>query len=326
MNTDESLGLNRGMDLSFACLAEQVGNGYRQRLLFERRMTAEELGAVQRAATIYFAACLEMRGSLPTEDALFDRFLQVKNILANLTPNGVLLPKREYTAEYNLLHKAVADVLQPLLPEALIKSAQSLMMFRIVEGSSDDHRDRRPYATSKVHSDIWAGDPLDAVTLIIPIFGDPANITVKFFEMPIELEHEYMKPLADYDQASGIPNLKAYDDLTMSIGSIYFFDARLLHQTARLRPGFRVSLDFRIRRRLPPECNVPHDTEEYGSRQRNPEIDYATWRAIGRERLVVIPESCEEARAKHGAAANTTPLNATPIIISLTHPHTTSHV
>jgi hypothetical protein len=261
------------------------------------------------------AACLDLRGPVPAEAELLRCFQERRQALANLTPNGVLMPKREFTLEFNLLNRAVATVLSEFLPDDLVASIQSLIRYRIVDGAVDARRDQRPYATNKLHSDVWAGDPVDSVTLIIPVLGDPRNIGVEFFEMPRGLEWSYMRPLADYDLGAGIEPLVPYEGLNFDVGSAYFFDSRLLHRTQRKAPGLRVSLDVRFRRKLPPEDRTWLGELADKDNDINPSIDYQLWKGLGTDLLVVIPETCAEARARFTGKGNTAP--ALPQLVQL---------
>jgi hypothetical protein len=309
------------MDQAFSQIARRVGNGYQRRLLCERRLDAGALGQIRTAASFYLAACVGYEGPFPDESDLLALLAEKKKSLPNITPNGALMPKREHTAEFNLLHKAVARTLDQVLPADLVRSMQTLMMFRIVEGTANSQRDQRPYATSKKHSDVWAGDPIDSVTLIIPVLGDPHNISVDFFEMPAHLEFEAMRPLDDYDRAGQIEPLLPYDGLDFRVGSIYFFDARLLHQTVRRASGFRISLDFRFRRALAPGEEQWLDPNAGKDRERNnPYIDYGLWKSIGTDTLLVVAESCAEARARFANPAAGALAPSPPRIVPLSTP------
>ena len=102
---------------------------------------------------------------------------------------------------------------------------------RIAEGTPKAARDSRAYATNKMHSDVWAGEPLDAVVLHLPLYGDAENIGVEFCEMTPAKEQQFMRILKDYDEGKELfADMKTYD-CTMKLGNIYFADARLLHAT-----------------------------------------------------------------------------------------------
>lgn len=299
--SERSEAFSTTMDRTFAAVADKVGNGYRQRLLCERRLASGDTANLRAAAAGYMAACLGYRGDPADEPALLAEYARNKTKLANRTPNGVLMPKREHTVEFNRLHKAVATVLGEALPDALVDGVQTLMMYRVAEGESDTRRDERPYATNKIHSDVWAGDPIDSVTVILPVLGHPERVSIEFLEMPRTVEHEWMRPLEDYSEASVIQPLKRYEELEFRIGSMYLFDSRLLHQTMRKGEGFRISLDFRFRRRLTAADQVALDGLPVPPPDRNPYIPYTTWKAVGTEALLVAPESCAEAQARFAA-------------------------
>lgn len=291
------------MDRTFAVIADAVGNGYRRRLLCERRLASADVKQVRAAAAGYLAACISYRGDLADEEALIASYAASKASLANRTPNGVLMPKREHTVEFNRLHKAVAVALGEVLPDSVVDGVQTLMMFRVAEGTSDVKRDDRPYATNKIHSDVWAGDPVDSVTVILPVLGQPEKVSIDFLEMPRSAEYEWMRPLEDYSEACVIEPLQQYEGFDFRIGSMYLFDSRLLHQTVRRSPGFRISLDFRFRRRLSDVDHKALADLPVPAANRNPYLPYKTWKTIGTDALLVTRESCAEARARFAKPA-----------------------
>ena len=302
----EALAFSTEMDGMFAEFADRIGNGYRRRLIVERRLDDVTTQHVRLAAAWYLAASLGVQLGDLNEAELLQTLRERKSEIPNITPNGVLMPKREHVAEYNLLHKAVARAVKQFLPDEFVDTIQTYINYRIVDGIANAAVDQRAYATSKMHSDVWAGDPLDSVTVMIPILGDPTNITVKFFEMPREDEHGWMRQLDDYSLAAGIQPLTPYDDLDFRVGSIFFFDSRLLHQTARMAPGFRISLDFRFRRKTQWEGKPWFVDKAVGNRDQNPYVSYDDWSAVGTDAMLVVNESGEEARrrfAQGGAAA-----------------------
>lgn len=105
---------------------------------------------------------------------------------------------------------------------------------RVKSGKTDG-----AYDTSKLHSDVFAGDP-SGVVVMIPLFGDIEFGGVEFFE-PTQGSYEDFKFYPDYDLA---PDFKPKYLGKMEAGYIHFVDAFCLHRT--MMGNKRVSLDHRM--------------------------------------------------------------------------------
>ena len=114
-----------------------------------------------------------------------------------------------------------------------ISHCQSSPSVRIKEGAGVG-----PYETSKLHSDIFAGDP-SGVVVMIPLWGDIEFGGVEFFS-----------PTKNFDQFRGYSDYSFAPDFgpeylgKMEEGYIHFVDAYCLHKTSLGKR--RVSLDHRL--------------------------------------------------------------------------------
>src|SRR5206468_1154959 len=119
--------------------------------------------------------------------------------LPNITPNGLVLPKEPTALAYNCVHRAVAETLVELGLDKHFSALQFPINVRLVEGTPHDKNDQRPMAATKVHSDIWAGDPAGAIVLMLPLFGDVERLRVEYFE-PREMPEPLVQPLKNFDE------------------------------------------------------------------------------------------------------------------------------
>ena len=85
-------------------------------LLLVHRIDAELDRRLRSAAALYIARCLPGRQTFgpDDEDALLAALVAEADDVPNLTPNGMLVPKRHTVLEYNLLVRAIADVVSAL--------------------------------------------------------------------------------------------------------------------------------------------------------------------------------------------------------------------
>jgi hypothetical protein len=74
--------------------------------------------------------------------------------LANKTPNGLIIPKKEFNNEFNHLHKVAALWLQSLKISHLYSHIFCPNNLRVVLGQESQEMARRNYSSSKIHVDL----------------------------------------------------------------------------------------------------------------------------------------------------------------------------
>jgi hypothetical protein len=284
-------------DRLFNELAERMATKHQYRLLFEHKLRSELFQQIQFAAANYISACLNSPIIL-SEQEILQRLLEARGSLANHTGTGLLMPKREHILAFNLFQKSVADAFYELGANDLIDAVDLPVNLRMVYGKANPENLRLPFTSTKCHSDVWAGVPADATVVVLPLFGDIENITIEAGEMPREMELSAMRVMSDFDEGKDIPMVVSYKGAQLQHGTMYFNDARGLHQTVRRKSeGVRISVDFRFRRKFNEDYRkmVPANT---GGIEQDMSIPYEEWLKVGKERLIVFDESVEEARAK----------------------------
>jgi hypothetical protein len=194
--------------------------------------------------------------------------------LPNRTPNGVLLPRRETFLAFNLVQQAMVATLVDLGIAPRFSACQMPCNVRIASGIRDVVADQRPYASAKVHADLWYGEPLAAILMNVPLLGDPASVGLDFFEVDA-FPTSLMRILGDYEEGRALAEGARRLPIEFAQGGLYVSDALALHQTTKRGPGIRLSLDFRcIARDLLPE-------EDDGKPLHKRYVDPATWKRSG---------------------------------------------
>jgi hypothetical protein len=182
--------------------------------------------------------------------------------LPNRTPNGVIMPRRDICSSFNLVHRALADAIEAagILPH--FRSLQMPCNVRVIGGTADPQADSRNYASAKMHTDVWNGEPVSAVLFNIPVLGDPQAVDLRFFE-PSVFPESLRRTLADYALGREVTERLTEYSAPFELGSIYMSDALSLHQTIRRKPALRVSVDFRAiaRELLAGETAGPGDSK-----------------------------------------------------------------
>ena len=301
-------------------LFNQLGaslNGSRSwRLLVEQPLKEAQLVSIRYAVAAYLSECLGSPQPILDEAELLAEVRARKDDAVNITPNGLVVPKRDFIMPFNAVQRAVASAFKSLGIDEIVDAFHVPISLRIADGTVNQARDLRPYATNKMHSDVWAGEPLDAVVVHMPLFGDAENVGVEFCEMDREKEMQLMRILSDYAEGTAEAGQETRYDVVMKLGHAYFADARLLHGTLRRAPNLRISIDFRFRMKSSGLYREAAEKILTSGRMEN-YVSPKEFFKIGSETLMVFEESCEEARSRYQSATTQTRYATTQRIINL---------
>lgn len=164
--------------------------------------------------------------------------------LPNVTPNGLILPKRENFLSFNIIQKVVISIFKDLALEQWVDKVHVPANVRVVSNRKEQYYNR-PRATTKLHVDVWAAEPAHAIILFIPLFGDFLKTGVEFFEIK-DFPADLIKPLNDYSEGAHLQDQATQYAVVLRPGNIYFSDSLLLHRTITRGGGPRLSIDFRF--------------------------------------------------------------------------------
>jgi hypothetical protein len=128
------------------------------------------------------------------------------------------------------------------------------------------------------------------------------KLVIEAGEMPRQMKLEAMRVMSDFDEGQNIPMVVSYTGGQLQHGTMYFNDARGLHQTVRRKAeGLRISLDFRFRRKFN-EAYRSMVTPNVGGIEADMSVPYQDWLNVGKETLIVFDESVKQ--AKHNQSGN----------------------
>ena len=213
----------------------------------------DHFAAIKKAVHGYVCASFECPRDTTSEEALCRLMDDELDTLANRTPNGAIVPKMEFGDEYNEIHRTVAAWLDSLNMAHLIETSRCPIVVRAVSGAVAPEIDARPYAASKMHVDLWAGDAPDSVAIIIPVLGDLERTTIEWFRPPPGFEEKYLRVMESYDVAEELEGQCEQYRVTARMGMAYFIDAIVMHRTVRHGGGARVNVQFDLRRPISQE-------------------------------------------------------------------------
>ena len=289
-------------DRLFEELADRMATRHDYRLLFEHTLRPDVFAQIRLAAASYIACVLESPIIL-SEEEMIARLMEAREQgrLPNYVGTGLLMPKKEHILAFNMVQKSVADAFFQLGANDLIDAVDLPINFRMVFGKTSPDVMKIPFTSMKLHSDVWNGVHPDATVVVLPLFGDIDNITIEAGEMPQEMELSSMRVMSDFNDGAHIPQIASYDNARMQHGTMYFNDARGLHQTVRrVSEGLRISIDFRFRRKfnegyramIPEGAMTPPAGRGFVT---DMSVPYKEWLSVGREKLMVFDESMANA-------------------------------
>jgi hypothetical protein len=285
----------RGDEL-FGRLLARFPSAAKRRLALAQPLPPARFAAIRAATRAYISDCLGASQTL-SEDEVIAGLLRTRaeGRLHNYTPGGMLIPKREHAVAWNHLHRTVAAAFADFGIGDLVDGIDMPINVRLVFGETNNAKPAA-FSSSKLHSDVWAGVPHDAVVCVLPVLGAIEHLTIVFGEMKRELEMGAMRAMNDYDEGRTIKMDVPDRDTVLQHGTFYAADVRLLHKTVRRKKmGARVSIDFRFRLHDPVyRAMVP---PVVGPESVDTRVPYETWLGVGSDRLFVIDETMAEAAA-----------------------------
>lgn len=194
--------------------------------------------------------------------------------LPNITPNGLILPKQSTCSEYNKVHSSIVKIVREFKLGQYAEGLHAPINIRLIDGNKNDS-DQRPHSSTKMHSDIWAGEPSNSIAIFIPIYGDKKNIDVKWIE-PLTFPEELKQPLSDFNEGRHIVVGGTRYNVDFSPGDIILVDPYLIHATNKVKDLLRLSIDFRFITK----SVIDNDLLAPGTRQVN-YLTYEEWSDIG---------------------------------------------
>lgn len=243
----------------------------------------------------YIESCLGHTGAPRSDEELAQILEQSLQKLPNLTPNGILLPKAETQKEFNAFHESMAFWLNSLGVNPLIRQVFCPVTIRIVKGTENPSLETRSYASSKMHLDLWSGDPGDTINIILPIFGDIENTTIDFFKPPAGLENQFVRVLKDYNEATEfLKNVEPYP-LRPRLGFAYLFEAVVPHRTVKRGGKVRVSVEFRVRQAIT-EAQRQAIENACDKGRLSLYLDSQTWFSLGTQRYMKFKDTLADAQ------------------------------
>ena len=168
----------------------------------------------------------------------------------NVTPNGAVVPKKEYSLEYNLFLSAWCSIVSKMIEpnKKLLKRFRLTPNIRIKYSTELEDNVGRNLDTAIPHSDAWVEGPW-GMNCHLPILGDTQKNFLNFFKMRDEKEFkdDFLATSRSYNDMKWVLDYYKEDTIIPQSGHINISDYALVHNTKRLpKCGTRISIDTTI--------------------------------------------------------------------------------
>ena len=167
----------------------------------------------------------------------------------NITPNGAVVPKREFQLEYNLILRSWCE----LFRQITVNNPRLLKLFRITPnirikfGKELKDNLNRKLSTSYPHSDAWLEGPW-GMNCFIPLFGDTKKNNLRYHVPKSKFSESFLKRSPTYKNMQWVTKYyKTLNKLIPKPGLVYISDYATIHNSFRKNNcGTRVSVDTTI--------------------------------------------------------------------------------
>ena len=261
-------------------------------LLLEHKINPSLFKRLQYTAATYISKCLPDNEFIVSEKKLLKTLEELQDAVANITPNGMVVPKRHTILEYNLLASAFSAIIESLDINDLISSWHIPLNLRVKYSQVNQANLERHHPTEHIPSDSWAGESSESVTVHIPIFGDVENNHVSFYEPPDTFEEHWLKPRPSYIDGEEIAKKYRKIDFIPKKGRLLLADFAGLHASTRLpHAGPRISIDTTFVLRRPGD---DRPAEKIHPWRENERASQDTLQSLGTEKLFYFPDTNDQ--------------------------------
>jgi hypothetical protein len=185
------------------------------------------------------------------EAEFMDRLEAKSNFRENITPNGAVVPKKEYQLEFNLVLRSWTRIIKDMTKNnpSLMTKIRMTPNIRIKFGEDPKENLGRPLNTSIPHSDAWI-DSSFGINCYAPLLGDIDHNNMDFYEPadPENFDDKFLSNAKTYAEMQWVLDYYSKSDkLTPQKGKIHLSDFAIIHGTSvKQNARLRVSLDTSV--------------------------------------------------------------------------------
>ena len=230
-------------------MANQWGASKVNDLFIHKKIPDTLYNDLRRSIGMYIAKALHFNYT-EDEELFIQRLNDSRHDRTNVTPNGGVVPKKEYALEYNMFIRSWCNIVKEFIKDdpSYLKKFRLTPNIRIKYAEELEDNVGRGLDTAWPHSDAWVEGPW-GMNCHLPIFGDTKNNYLHFYKLKDESAFEdfFLDTSEVYTNMQWVVDFYKDDTLVPERGYINVSDYALLHKTKR-NPGAgtRVSIDTTI--------------------------------------------------------------------------------
>ena len=212
--------------------------------------TNEELSSLKFSVMLYISKAFYF--DFTSDEELFIKRLdESRKNRDNVTPNGGVVPKKEYQLEYNMVLRSWSRLVKNMISNkpSLLKKFRMTPNIRIKFGTELEENLDRPLTTSWPHSDAWVEGPW-GMNCYTPLLGDVTNNNLIFWK-PKDTENfndNVLNTASTYEEMQwALDDYVLSESLTPIKEKVHISDYALIHATNREKNcGTRISIDTTV--------------------------------------------------------------------------------
>ena len=230
-------------------MANQWGASKVNDLFIHKKIPDALYDELRRSIGMYIAKALHFDYT-EDEELFIQRLNDNRHDRTNVTPNGGVVPKKEYALEYNMFIRSWCNIVKEFIKDdpSYLKKFRLTPNIRIKYAEELEDNVGRGLNTAWPHSDGWVEGPW-GMNCHLPIFGDTKNNYLHFYKLKDESAFEdfFLDTSEVYTNMQWVVDFYEDDTIVPERGYINVSDYALLHKTKR-NPGAgtRVSIDTTI--------------------------------------------------------------------------------
>ena len=223
---------------------EQVNN------LFARKQIPSNLyNDLQESIMRYIARALHFE-FIRDESQFLSRMEAARSNRKNVTPNGGVVPKKEFALEYNFFIRSWCEIMRGLTKDnpSFLKRFRLTPNIRIKFAEELEENIGRGLDTALPHSDAWVEGPW-GMNCHLPILGDTENNYLHFYKLKDESQFsdDFLATSPDYKAMQWVMKYYEDDSNKPQRGFVNLSDYALIHKTQRNQgAGSRISIDTTV--------------------------------------------------------------------------------
>lgn len=185
--------------------------------------------------------CTHRNDLLDMSDIQYFMDPKIFQSLENITPSGMILPKRSSSFEYNHLMKNFYGITNFL--KMPVDSWYSILPLRYKASYREDYKAGIQYS-HQVHLDSWTGFSNYAYAAFMPLLGDIENNYIEYWEPIAGIEESWISGNKTSDERAEILKNFKKIDFKLKFGQLAIADSYGAHNTMILRDAKpRISID-----------------------------------------------------------------------------------